>query len=152
MRHPLQQRIKSTKTVKIMYNNNKNSISVFHLKSQKIASPAVDKNTQRQANFDCQRAWLTIPRVTNWMLPTIYNVCLTGSTDMPLVVPDPAIVQGLEWLWQQRQQDFGFLDQTARAITALQLANTSTWFDPDNLVSLLAVKQMDIEIILQISK
>lgn len=68
---------------------------------------------------------------------------------MPLVVPDPMVIRGLNWLWDQREPDGGFKDLTSRAVITLQLANTSTWY-PDNLLSLLTVKQMDIEILLKL--
>ncbi|KAL0266993.1 UNVERIFIED_CONTAM: hypothetical protein PYX00_009383 [Menopon gallinae] len=72
-----------------------------------------------------------------------------GATEMPLVVPDPMVIRGLNWLWDQREPDGGFKDLTARAVITLQLANTSAWY-PDNFLSLLTVKQMDIEILLKL--
>lgn len=72
------------------------------------------------------------------------------SIEVPLVVPDPSVVRGLQWLWEQRESDYGFKEHTANAVIALQLGNTTSWFGQENPYSLLTVKQMDIEIILQL--
>lgn len=92
-----------------------------------------------------------------WLL-VLYTSChaavttfpTTESIEVPLVVPDPSVVRGLQWLWEQRESDYGFKEHTANAVIALQLANTTSWYDPENPYSLLTVKQMDIEIILQL--
>lgn len=73
--------------------------------------------------------------------------------DSALLVADPLIEKGLYWLWQQRDPNYGFKDFTANAITVLQLANaTAIWYASDNAQSQLAVKQMEIELLVQLSR
>lgn len=67
-----------------------------------------------------------------------------------LVAADVSTHRALEWLLRQRLEDWGWGSDTPRAILALQLANTSTWFGPDNLESQLSGKQMELEIMLQL--
>lgn len=74
----------------------------------------------------------------------------TENGEVPLVVPDPSVVRGLKWLWEQREADYGFKEHTANAVIALQLANTTSWYGQENPYSLVTVKQMDIEILLHL--
>ncbi|KAK6620644.1 hypothetical protein RUM43_010939 [Polyplax serrata] len=72
------------------------------------------------------------------------------SQDVSLVVPDPSMVHALEWLDKQREPDYGFQDHTAEAVVAFQLSNASSWYTPNNLLNKLTVKQMDIEILVNL--
>jgi hypothetical protein len=56
----------------------------------------------------------------------------------------------MDWLLKQRSEDWGWGNDTPRAVLALQLANKSMWFVPDNLQSQLSGKQMEQEIMLQL--
>ncbi|KDR09560.1 uncharacterized protein CG3556 [Zootermopsis nevadensis] len=67
-----------------------------------------------------------------------------------LVAADVSARRAVEWLLKQRLEDWGWGSDTPRAVLALQLANISPWFVPDNLESQLSGKQMELEILLHL--
>ncbi|GFG35930.1 hypothetical protein Cfor_05282 [Coptotermes formosanus] len=67
-----------------------------------------------------------------------------------LVAADVSTHRALEWLLRKRLDDWGWGSETPRALLAVQLGNTSTWFGGHNLESLLSGKQMELEIMLQL--
>jgi hypothetical protein len=79
----------------------------------------------------------------------VFNVSEPRPT-AHLVAADVSTHRALEWLLRQRLDDWGWGTETPRAVLAVQLGNTSTWFGADNLESLLSGKQMELEIMLQL--
>ena len=57
----------------------------------------------------------------------------------------------IKWLEKQRTQDFGWGEDTAGCITALQLANSS-WYNNNNPSAEISVKEMELELILALWK
>jgi hypothetical protein len=80
---------------------------------------------------------------------TVFNVSEPHPT-AHLVAADVSTHRALEWLLRQRLADWGWGSDTPRAVLAVQLGKTSTWFGADNLESLLSGKQMELEIMLQL--
>ncbi|XP_050697415.1 uncharacterized protein CG3556-like isoform X2 [Eriocheir sinensis] len=68
----------------------------------------------------------------------------------PLLVL-PAASRAVQWVISQRKPDWGWGSDTAHTVLALRLAN-ATWFAPDQLESQLAVKQLELELVLRLWK
>ncbi|XP_063847864.1 LOW QUALITY PROTEIN: uncharacterized protein CG3556-like [Scylla paramamosain] len=68
----------------------------------------------------------------------------------PLLVL-PAAARAVQWVIGQRKPDWGWGTDTAHTVLALRLAN-ATWFAPSQLESQLAVKQLELELVLRLWK
>lgn len=68
----------------------------------------------------------------------------------PLLVL-PAAARAVQWVIGQRKPDWGWGTDTAHTVLALRLAN-ATWFAPTQLESQLAVKQLELELVLRLWK
>jgi hypothetical protein len=84
------------------------------------------------------------------IIKVLYLIVSEPRSTAHLVAADVSTHRALEWLLKQRLEDWGWGSNTPRAVLALQLANTSTWFAVDNLQSQLSGKQMELEIMLQL--
>ncbi|KAK7085934.1 hypothetical protein SK128_008852, partial [Halocaridina rubra] len=76
---------------------------------------------------------------------------LGGSMDEGPALFLPAAWRAMAWVVSQRKEDWGWGCDTANTVLALRLAN-ATWFASENLEAQLAVKQMELELILKMWK
>ncbi|XP_071538689.1 LOW QUALITY PROTEIN: uncharacterized protein CG3556-like [Panulirus ornatus] len=63
----------------------------------------------------------------------------------------PAAAKAVEWVVSQRKPDWGWGSDTANTVLSLRLAN-ATWFAPENFEAQLAIKQLELELVLRLWK
>jgi len=87
-----------------------------------------------------------------YQFPFSFLSVLSAYQESSLLIADPQIMKGLSWVWSQRDLSYGFSDVTAKAVTTFQLSSAKNWFTSENVDSTLAVKQLDIELLVQLSR